>query len=84
MKNNRQSSSRSMNEREKLRMFRELDDALASALRDLGGGDADSQDASPSTPSFEERLHDLMQEYQLSSRNVATLLRTIVELRQAQ
>lgn len=70
-----------MNEREKLRMFRELDDALASALRDIGGGDADSQDASPA---FEERLHELMQEYQLSSRNVATLLRTIVELRQAQ
>lgn len=73
-----------MDEREKLRMFRELDDALASALRDIGGGDADSQKAAPSTPSFEERLHDLMQEYQLSSRNVATLLRTMVELRQAQ
>ncbi|MCK0714413.1 hypothetical protein ACFO0U_13690 [Chromohalobacter sarecensis] len=81
MKNNRQASSRQMDEREKLRKFRELDDAFATALQELDGGGASNAEAEPQEPPFEERLQALMNEYSQSSRSVATLLRTIVELR---
>ncbi|TDU25118.1 hypothetical protein C8E00_101510 [Chromohalobacter marismortui] len=72
-----------MDEREKLRKFRELDDAFASALKELDSGGARHQDTAPQAPPFEERLHALMEEYGQSSHSVATLLRTIVELQQA-
>ncbi|MHB0775261.1 hypothetical protein [Halomonas sp. WWR20] len=71
-----------MDEREKLRKFRELDDAFAQALRDM------EQTTSHQKPeaeqqrqvSFEERLNDLMTEYRLPNENVTTLLRTLIEL----
>ncbi|MCK0743712.1 hypothetical protein [Chromohalobacter nigrandesensis] len=80
MKNNRQASSQ-MDEREKLRKFRELDDAFATALQELDDGGASNEKAKPQEPPFEERLQALMNEYSQSSQSVATLLRTIVELR---
>ncbi|MCK0767000.1 hypothetical protein ACFO0E_06400 [Chromohalobacter beijerinckii] len=80
MKNNRQAASRQMDEREKLRKFRELDDAFATALQELDGGGASNEDAAPQEPPFEERLQALMQEYNQSSQSVATLMRTIVEI----
>ncbi|MDV6320003.1 hypothetical protein [Chromohalobacter sp. HP20-39] len=69
-----------MDEREKLRKFRELDDAFATALQELDGGGASNEAAKPQEPPFEERLQALMHEYSQSSYSVATLLRTIVEL----
>lgn len=69
-----------MDEREKLRKFRELDDAFATALQELDGGGASNEDTAPQEPPFEERLKALMQEYDQSSQSVATLMRTIVEL----
>ncbi|WP_261532299.1 hypothetical protein [Chromohalobacter canadensis] len=83
MKNNRQASSRHMDEREKLRKFRELDDAFATALQELDSVGASNEEATPQEPPFEERLKALMQEYDQSSQSVATLMRTIVELRQS-
>ncbi len=69
-----------MDEREKHRKFRELDDAFASALQELDSGEASNEDDAPQEPPFEERLQALMQEYSQSSQSVATLMRTIVEL----
>lgn len=71
-----------MNERDKLRKFRELDDAFAQALRELDGG---SRQASSSPvderPRFEDRLHALMSEYALSQQCVLDMLTTLTRLK---
>lgn len=85
-----------MDEREKLRKFRELDDAFAEALKELDGGGAKPNQATQSpTPhteeqrierererqaAFERRLKALMNEYALPAESVSTLMRTLVEL----
>ncbi|GAB2798307.1 hypothetical protein GCM10027040_26210 [Halomonas shantousis] len=70
-----------MDEREKLRKFRELDDAFAQALRDMEHSNRPSQQTEEQPPvSFEKRLHDLMEEYRLSQENVTALLRTLIDL----
>ncbi|KAA0017900.1 hypothetical protein F0A16_12605 [Salinicola corii] len=73
--------SRTMNEREKLRKFRELDDAFAQALRELDGGSRRSEQASEDhkRSDFEDRLQGLMREYALSQRCVHEMLSTLVE-----
>jgi len=71
-----------MDEREKLRKFRELDDAFAQALRDMDSGSqsAPSESSEPdATPDFELRLHGLMEEYALSQRCVHEMLSTLFE-----
>ncbi|OLO03438.1 MULTISPECIES: hypothetical protein [Salinicola] len=72
-----------MDEREKIRKFRELDDAFAQALRDLDGGPRTSQSVEPEPqdvgPAFEERLHGLMTEYALSQGCVHEMLSTLVQ-----
>lgn len=71
-----------MNEREKLRKFRELDDAFSQALRELDAGSAPSRGhaAKPvDRPTFEERLDSLMQEYSLSQSCVHKMLSTLME-----
>ena len=74
---------RTMDEREKLRKFRELDDAFAQALRDLEGGSQSGRtvEAEPENtlPAFEERLHSLMAEYALSQGCVHEMLSTLLE-----
>ncbi|MGC3872970.1 hypothetical protein ACPF7Z_06845 [Halomonas sp. GXIMD04776] len=73
---------RQMDEREKLRKFRELDDAFAQALKDMDGSskrqqlerDQDAQ------REFEQRLRSLMSDFRQSDTSVDTLLRTLVEL----
>lgn len=73
---------RTMDEREKLRKFRELDDAFAQALRDLDGGSRAKPAApepQPVAPAFEERLHGLMKEYALSQGCVHEMLNTLME-----
>ncbi|GHE19695.1 hypothetical protein GCM10017767_02160 [Halomonas urumqiensis] len=85
-----------MDEREKLRKFRELDDAFADALRELD--DPNSQLDIPTGPpvrsleeqernreaaaqqAFESRLHTLMQEYGQPAENVCQLLQTLKSL----
>ncbi|MFC3282933.1 hypothetical protein [Litchfieldella rifensis] len=85
-----------MDEREKLRKFRELDDAFAEALKELEGS-ASKTVAEPKAdvPSleerrqqqererqanFERRLEALMNEYSLPAESVSTLMRTLVQL----
>lgn len=72
---------RTMDEREKLRKFRELDDAFAQALRDLDGGTkpGPAAERESARPAFEERLHSLMAEYALSQRCVHEMLSTLLE-----
>ena len=72
---------RTMDEREKLRKFRELDDAFAQALRDLDGGTKSGPAAARESarPPFEERLHSLMAEYALSQSCVHEMLSTLLE-----
>lgn len=73
--------SRTMNEREKIRRFRELDDAFAQALREMDGGSRSSAQAlaqDRQQPDFEERLRKLMQEYALSQGCVHEMLSTLV------
>ncbi len=72
---------RTMDEREKLRKFRELDDAFAQALRDLDGGTKSGPAAEQESarPAFEERLHSLMAEYALSQSCVHEMLSTLLE-----
>ncbi|WP_254277453.1 hypothetical protein [Halomonas sp. 3H] len=85
-----------MDEREKLRKFRELDDAFAEALRELE--DPDSQLEIPTGPPvrpleeqeeddeaarqrrFEERLRALMTEYHQPADSVQHLLETLREM----
>lgn len=84
-----------MDEREKLRQFRELDDAFAQALRKLDGpGDAlDAFNQPPLIPAtpvqdeempdsdhFDHRLRELMQEYHQPADQVADLLETLQRL----
>lgn len=73
--------SRTMNEREKLRKFRELDDAFAQALRELDGGPRGSEQAfdEHKDSDFEDRLQGLMSEYALSQRCVHEMLSTLME-----
>ncbi len=76
--------SRMMDEREKLRKFRELDDAFAQALREMDGGSrpASSKPEAPAArPEFELRLHGLMDEYALSQGCVHTMLSTLLEFK---
>ena len=72
---------RTMDEREKLRKFRELDDAFAQALRDLDGGTkaGPAAERESTRPAFEERLHSLMAEYALSQSCVHEMLSTLLE-----
>lgn len=84
-----------MGERDKLRQFRELDDAFAEALRELDSSpavetpaDPESEPSAPaahaaaveSGESFEQRLEVLMAEYELSAERVRELLRTLQRL----
>ncbi|SDJ64938.1 hypothetical protein [Billgrantia gudaonensis] len=64
----KQRAHRHLDEREKLRQFRELDDAFARALREM------------EVDTFEQRLKALMAEYAQSSESVTRLLRTLQEL----
>ncbi len=70
--------SNQMDEREKLRKFRELDDAFAKALQEM--------EASPKEPvdhpqqNFEQRLRGLMSDFQQSDTDVDELLKTLLEL----
>lgn len=79
-----------MGERDKLRQFRELDDAFAEALRELDATPAAEPAADPARPSsqaetprerasgeFERRLEALMAEYKFSSQRVRELLETL-------
>ncbi|KFF49077.1 hypothetical protein GY26_10320 [Gammaproteobacteria bacterium MFB021] len=71
-----------MNERDKLRKFRELDDAFAQALRELDGGSRHSSASSVDEhPRFEDRLHALMSEYALSQQCVLDMLTTLTRLK---
>jgi hypothetical protein len=84
-----------LDERDKLRQFRELDDAFADALRQLDDPDNrleiptgppvrpledQADDAAPDAPTFETRLHALMQEYAQPAESVSAMLRTLKEL----
>nr|WP_298415669.1 hypothetical protein [uncultured Halomonas sp.] len=73
---------RYMDEREKLRKFRELDDAFSQALRDLEGSSKRRQQESDKDArhQFEQRLHELMDDFQQSDDSVRTLLLTLLEL----
>ncbi|QEA39726.1 hypothetical protein FGL86_12030 [Pistricoccus aurantiacus] len=84
-----------MDEREKLRKFRELDDAFAAALQNLdkpmpGTQVANayehpekrfSQHENERHRIFEQRLTELMDEYQLASDSVSALLQTLLKLK---
>nr|WP_286009650.1 hypothetical protein [Salinicola sp. S1-1-2] len=78
---------RHMNERDKLRKFRELDDAFAQALRELDGGasrhekEEEKEEVVANSPGFEDRLHSLMNEYALTRVNVHEMLSTLIEYR---
>lgn len=84
-----------MGERDKLRQFRELDDAFAAALRELESTSAADSSADPgpepstlaahpaaaeSGEPFEQRLEALMSEYELSAERVTELLQTLQRL----
>ncbi|GGY09614.1 hypothetical protein GCM10007160_41170 [Litchfieldella qijiaojingensis] len=91
-----QKPHKAMDEREKLRKFRELDDAFAQALRELEGANrkppASPKEDVPSLEerrreqerenqlAFERRLEALMQEYALPAESVTALMRTLVQL----
>ncbi|WP_299311564.1 hypothetical protein [uncultured Halomonas sp.] len=86
-----QTHRKPLDEREKLRKFRELDDAFAEALRELDDPDARSRipvgppvaasretqesDAVAQEKDFEKRLQALMREHQQSAVQVAELLK---------
>nr|WP_228578210.1 hypothetical protein [Halomonas sp.] len=94
MKN--QKPNRSMDEREKLRKFRELDDAFAEALRELEKpnskldiptgppvrslADLEAEEQQQRQVVFEQRLKTLMNEYAQPKESVAILLRTMQSL----
>nr|WP_163503465.1 hypothetical protein [Halomonas socia] len=82
-----------MDEREKLRKFRELDDAFADALAALDSGQAPRDmptvmsaqarreaEQRDQQEAFERRVNALMQEYQQSSESVSLLMRTLQAL----
>lgn len=76
-----------MDEREKLRKFRELDDAFADALRALDkdtqkdeGVNAEEQAGVSSDQQFEQRLMALINEYQQTPDSVSELLSTMLSL----
>ncbi|MGM0784255.1 MAG: hypothetical protein ACQEUM_09070 [Pseudomonadota bacterium] len=64
----KQRTHRHLDEREKLRQFRELDDAFAQALREM------------EVETFEQRLEALMAEYAQTSESVTRLLHTLQAL----
>ena len=81
-----------MDEREKLRKFRELDDAFAEALRELDSSEVESyvpaetpvaaetsprHVEAPARDEFEDRLRTLMQEYHKPAEDVIGLLRAL-------
>lgn len=88
--------NRPMDEREKLRKFRELDDAFAEALRELEKPNSrldiptgppvrslavqEADDEQARQRLFEERLKTLMSEYAQPGESVALLLRTMQSL----
>ena len=85
-----------MDEREKLRKFRELDDAFAEALRELESPDSkldiptgppvrarearEQQDEEARQQAFEQRLKTLMSEYAQPAESVSSLLQTLKDL----
>lgn len=85
-----------MDEREKLRKFRELDDAFAEALRELESPDGkldiptgppvrsleaqEQDDAEARQRAFEQRLKALMNEYALPAESVSSLLQMLKSL----
>ena len=82
-----------MDEREKMRKFRELDDAFAEALAALDSGEAPRdmprvmsaearrEAAQRDQPeAFESRVTALMEEYQQSKESVSLLMRTMLAL----
>ncbi|MBY6030352.1 MULTISPECIES: hypothetical protein [Halomonas] len=85
-----QSSPKPMDEREKLRRFRELDDAFAEALRSLDNpskaaeiptgppvrtiDSVEEEERRQREEDFERRLHALIQEYAQSPETVAELV----------
>ncbi|MBD3897791.1 hypothetical protein IEI94_18195 [Halomonas sp. ML-15] len=82
-----------MDERDKLRKFRELDDAFADALAALDKGEVPrdmprvmSAEARREAQQrdeqelFERRVSALMEEYQQSSESVSLLMRTMLAL----
>jgi hypothetical protein len=85
-----------MDEREKLRKFRELDDAFAEALRELEKPNSsldiptgppvrsleerEAEEAQQRQQAFEQRLKSLMSEYAQPRESVADLLRTMQTL----
>lgn len=85
-----------MDEREKLRKFRELDDAFAEALRELESPDSkldiptgppvrsleerEQDDAETRQQAFEQRLKTLMGEYAQPAESVSHLLQTLKSL----
>ncbi|MCE8026972.1 hypothetical protein [Billgrantia aerodenitrificans] len=82
-----------MDEREKLRKFRELDDAFAEALRELEKPNPKLDiptgppvrslaelEAEEQQQAFERRLKSLMKEYAQPRESVAVLLRTLQSL----
>nr|WP_299241776.1 hypothetical protein [uncultured Halomonas sp.] len=73
---------RQMDEREKLRKFRELDDAFAQALKDMDGSSKRQQRAreQEAKQEFEQRLRTLMSDFHQSDTSVDTLLRTLIKL----
>lgn len=85
-----QKKANAMDEREKLRKFRELDDAFAEALKQLDDPDhrldiptgppvasAQSQRKQEAEARFEERLEALMREYRLPPEAVVALLESL-------
>ncbi|MCG6657018.1 hypothetical protein HOP52_04405 [Halomonas campisalis] len=90
-----QKTHRQLDEREKLRQFRELDDAFAQALRELDDPkarpeiptgppvrslEAQQDDERSRQQAFEQRLKALMTEYAQPRESVAFLLRTLKSL----
>lgn len=79
-------TNKPMDEREKLRKFRELDDAFADALQALEKEDSQVASDDGATAhelrqsDFEQQLSDLMKDYQQSAANVSELLETLVAL----
>ncbi|WP_227368506.1 hypothetical protein [Halomonas sp. M20] len=73
---------RQMDEREKLRKFRELDDAFAQALKDMDGSSRRQQSVreQEAKREFEQRLRTLMSDFHQTDTSVDTLLRTLIEL----
>ncbi|MDN3556303.1 hypothetical protein [Halomonas maura] len=85
-----------MDEREKLRKFRELDDAFAEALKELENPDSrldiptgppvrsleaqEPPDDEAAQQAFERRLKGLMQDYAQPAESVSCLLETLRSL----